>query len=106
MNPSNHTPWSRLVAAARRAPEQPAGESVAPAGFATRVVAHAGLRRRETGLGVGLDRLAARMLGIAAVCAVATVLWAGLPGAGEVRASGVTDTDLDPVGVLLEAAQP
>jgi hypothetical protein len=102
MNKTNHTPLSRLVAAARRAPLDSADAS-APIGFATRVVARAGLSPHPPGFGAGLERLAARMLGLAAVFAVATVLWTGLSGLGEVRASSATDADLDPVGVILEA---
>lgn len=102
MNPTNHTPLSRLVAAARRAPQDSADAS-APAGFSTRVVARAELGASSPGFGVGLERLAARMLGLAAVFAVATVLWTGLPGAGEVRAASAADADLDPVGVIMEA---
>jgi hypothetical protein len=104
MKPVHPTPLSRLVAAARRAPQASAGVS-APTGFATRVVARAEIGARSQGLGAGLERIAARMLGLAAVCAVATVLWAGLPGAGEARAASATDADLDPVGVILEAVQ-
>lgn len=102
MNTTNHTPLTRLVAAARRAPQDRADAS-APAGFATRVVARAGLSPHAPGFGVGLERLASRMLGLAAVFAVATVLWTGFSGAGEVRAGSATDADLDPVGVILEA---
>ncbi len=102
MNPNHLTPLSRLVAAARRAPQDSA-DAFAPVGFATRVVAHAGLRPHAPGFEVGLERLAARMLGLAAVFAVATVLWSSLPGAGDVRAGSATDADLDPVGVILEA---
>jgi hypothetical protein len=104
MNPTNHTPLFRLVAAARRA-RQDTADASAPAGFATRVVAHAGLRRQAPGFGVGLERLAARMLGLAVVLAIATVMWTGLPGAGEVRAASAADLDLDPVGVILEAVE-
>ncbi len=105
MNPNHLTPLSRLVAAARRAPRAAAdsADASAPVGFATRVVAHAGLRPHAPGFEVGLERLAARMLGLAAVFAVATVLWSSLPGAGDVRAGSATDADLDPVGVILEA---
>lgn len=104
MKSDNHTPLTRLVAAARRAP-QASADAPAPAGFATRVMAHAEFGPRLPGFGVGLERLAARMLGLAAVCAVATVLWTGLPGTGEVRAASAADTDLDPVGVIMEAVQ-
>jgi len=105
MNPPNHVPLFRLVAAARRASKATADEA-APSGFATRVVAHAGLCRQVPGFGIGLERLAARMLGLAALCAVATVLWSGLSGAGEAYAASAADMDLDPVGVILEAVQP
>jgi hypothetical protein len=104
MKPDAHTPLLRLVAAARRAPQASVEASV-PAGFVTRVVARAELGSRAPGFGVGLERIAARMLGLAAVCAVATVLWTSVPGAGEARAESTTDTDLDPVGVIMEAAQ-
>jgi hypothetical protein len=71
MNPP-HDPWSRLAAAARRAPADVAAVS-APAGFATRVVAQAMSRSRERSLAVLIDRMSWRALGAAALLAVSTV---------------------------------
>lgn len=109
MNSRPDTPWLRLAAAARRATPAAASATehdAAPHGFATRVVALAGVRPGGGSSGLGFERLAARALGLASACALAMVIWAGvLGGAGEARAAASTDSDLiDPVGVILEAA--
>ncbi len=113
MNDRNHIAWTRLVAAARRAPAILADEVdvPAPAGFATRVVARAGLRAVPAGAGVfgaGFDRLAARALGLAGACAVAFAVWGSLPATAEARsgeAANTADAYLDPVGDYLVAVQ-
>jgi hypothetical protein len=68
LNEPRH-PWSRLVAAARHAPD--GRDTVAPYGFATRVVALAFARERAV---VSLfDRFALRALGLACLLAVLSV---------------------------------
>lgn len=113
MNARHHTPWSRLAAAARRAPLAPREDSAdlfAPAGFATRVVAHAGLRP-SAGLfgGLAFERLAARALGFACAGALAVTVWASMPAtatAGSAdTAATTTDAYLDPVGAIIEVVQ-
>ena len=110
MNPRPATPWSRLAAAARRAPVRLADEAglAAPAGFATRVVARAG-GAPAAGLfgGPAFERLAARALGFACACALAMTVWSTLPSTVEAAGTGegaaLSDAYFDPVGVLLEA---
>jgi hypothetical protein len=113
MKDRNHLAWTRLVAAARRAPATPAAEadSFAPAGFATRVVARAelGAGPVSAGLfGAGFDRLAARALGFAGACAFAFAVWGAVPATAEARSSdagNTADAYLDPVGDYLAAVQ-
>lgn len=111
MNDRHHIAWTRLVAAARRASVTGADESVvAPSGFATRVVARAGLRPGPAlGLfGAGFDRLAARALGLAGACALAFAVWGSLPATAEARSTDavtVAEDYLDPVGDYLTAVQ-
>jgi hypothetical protein len=113
MNDRNHLAWTRLVAAARRSPAASAVEtdSLAPAGFATRVAARAGLRAGpiSTGLfGAGFDRLAARALGLAGAFAFAFAVWGAVPATAEARSSDAANTAdayLDPVGDYLVAVQ-
>lgn len=111
MNDRNHIAWTRLVAAARRAPVSApsADELVAPVGFSTRVVARAGLRASPAGglFGAGFDRLAARALGLACACAVAVAVWGSVPATAEARSTDTTATDayIDPVGDYLAAVQ-
>lgn len=112
MNDRHHIAWTRLVTAARRASvATEAGEEIAtPAGFATRVVARAGLRSgtATAGLfGAGFDRLAARALGVACACAVAFAVWGSVPSTAEARSTDSTsaDADIDPVGDYLAAVQ-
>jgi hypothetical protein len=114
MNAHNTTPWSRLAAAARRAPSAATSfEEVnfdAPAGFATRVVARAAVRPAG-GIfgGLAFERLAARALGFACAGALAVTVWASLPATAEASPSADTaamaDSYLDPVGTLLEVVQ-
>jgi hypothetical protein len=106
----------RLVSAARRTA---AADLAAPAGFSTRVVARAGLRpigSSPAALGglfdVVFDRLAARALGLAGVCAVFFAVWGSLPATAEARSTdaadpvvNTTDAYLDPVGDYLAAVQ-
>ncbi len=112
MNDRPTTPWSRLAAAARRAPvaaPDVAADLFAPAGFATRVVAHAAIRP-SVGLFGALDfeRLAARALGLACAGALAMSVWAGMPSSVEARpteTAASTDAYLDPVGAIIEVVQ-
>ena len=114
MNDRNHIAWTRLVAASRRASgaAEAADGFAAPAGFSTRVVAHAGLRPAGASgslFGAGFDRLAARALGLACACAVAFAVWCSMPATAEARstdAATTTDAYLDPVGDYLAAMQP
>lgn len=112
MNDRNHLAWTRLVAAARRAPVSgdTADELGAPAGFATRVVARAGVRATPAAgglFGAGFDRLAARALGLACACAVAVAVWGSVPATAEARSTETTANDayIDPVGDYLTAVQ-
>ena len=113
MNDRNHLAWTRLVAAARRAPDLSGAEadSFAPSGFATRVVARAGLRAAPVSgglFGAGFDRLAARALGLAGACAFAFAVWGAVPATAEARSSdaaATADAYLDPVGDYLVAVQ-
>lgn len=114
MNDRNHIAWTRLVRAAHRAPVSSAEvDLAAPAGFSTRVVAHAGLRPAASPLagglfGVGFDRLATRALGLTGACAVLFAVWGSLPATAEARSTdsaGATDAYLDPVGDYLAAVQ-
>jgi hypothetical protein len=96
-----HLAWSRLTAAARRAPKAASAAAIseaAPLGFAARVVALAELAIFE--------RLAARALGFAGACAFAMLVWTSLPSVAAARANdSASDTELDPVGAVLEAVQ-
>jgi hypothetical protein len=111
-NDRHSTPWSRLTAAARRAPmpsQEFAGDVLVPVGFATRVVAQAGLRP-SAGLFGALDfeRLAGRAFGLACAGALAVTVWAGAPSSVEARPSETTasiDAYLDPVGAIIEVVQ-
>ena len=113
MNDRNHLAWTRLVAAARRAPASTdaGADSFAPAGVATRVVARAGVRAAPASAGLfgaGFDRLAARALGLACACAVAFAVWGAMPATAEARSSDAANTAdayLDPVGDYLVAVQ-
>jgi hypothetical protein len=105
--------WENLVAAARRGPA--AGGRVeaavgAPAGFATRVVARAGLERGagSDAFGALFDRLAARALGLAGACALGVAVWGSVPATAEAGVGDpgyTTDAYLDPVGDYLAVVQ-
>lgn len=108
------TPWTRLTAAARRAPGAVAAAEMSaelmPPGFATRIVAHAELGGGGGILGGALfERLAARALGLAGVCALTLAVWAGRPVKVEVgsanEATLVSEAYFDPIGTMLEAVQ-
>ena len=111
MNTHTPDPWSRLVAAARRAPVRAEEAGLdAPAGFATRVVARAGLRAGGNGLfgGVVFERIAARALGCACACALTMAVWGSLPATAEAstaEAASSTEVYVDPVGAMLEVVQ-
>ena len=114
MNDRHHIPWTRLVAAARRASVASGAESLdvtAPAGFAARVVARAGVGPAPAAgslFGAGFERLAARALGLACACAVAVAIWGSLPATAEARSNDSAvgaDAYLDPVGDYLAAVQ-
>ena len=69
MNPDDPKhPWSRLTAAARRAPDT--RDTAAPYGFATRVAAQAMAIDRATGS--LFERLSLRALGVACLLALAS----------------------------------
>lgn len=111
MNDRHHIAWTRLVAAARRAPVASTPDEIdVPPGFATRVVAQGLPRQSASGLfGAGFDRLAARALGLACACALAFTVWGSVPSTAEARstdAAASTDAYLDPVGEYLAAVQP
>lgn len=111
MNTPIPDPWSRLVAAARRAPVRADETGLeAPAGFATRVVARAGLRSGGGGLlgGVIFERVAMRALGCACACVLMMAAWASLPAtaeAGTAETAAGTEVYVDPVGAMLEVVQ-
>jgi len=67
----NHQAWQRLVAAARRAPEE-GGDEAAPYGFATRVAALA-LSAEHPAHAALAPRLWLRAAGLACLLAVAAV---------------------------------
>ncbi len=69
MNPNDPKhPWSRLVAAARRAPD--GRDTTAPYGFATRVVALAFAQERRTSF---FERFALRAVGVSCLLALLSV---------------------------------
>ncbi len=109
MNERHSTSWSRLVAAARRAPASPgSGVFDAPPGFATRVVSRAGVRAAGPAgfFGSGFERLAARALGLACACALGFAVWGTLPATAEARSTdAAADAYLDPVGDYLAVVQ-
>jgi hypothetical protein len=109
MKERHHTSWSRLVAAARRAPASSgSGVFIAPSGFVTRVVARAGVRAAGAGglFGSGFERLAARALGLACACALGFAVWGTLPATAEARSTeSAADAYLDPVGDYLAVVQ-
>jgi hypothetical protein len=119
MNNRHSIAWTRLAAAARRAPAADAAEAAvdaglaAPAGFATRVVARASLRPGSVAaggiLGAGFERLAARALGLAGACALAFAVWGSMPATAEARSADPAAASdaayLDPVGDYLAAVQ-
>lgn len=68
----SHDPWSRLVAAARRAQDATSRDTTAPYGFATRVAAlAAGADERRSSL---FERFALRAVTIACAVALSTVV--------------------------------
>jgi hypothetical protein len=71
MNPTDpQHPWSRLVAAARRAPDE--RDPAAPYGFATRVAALAFTQERKM---ISLvERFALRAVGVASLLAILSLL--------------------------------
>ncbi|HEY0945255.1 MAG TPA: hypothetical protein VGD81_08300 [Opitutaceae bacterium] len=69
---SPHSAWSRLAAAARRAPAD-THDATAPYGFATRVAAMAFAQAAEHPLATLFDRVSFRALGYAGLLAVAAV---------------------------------
>ena len=109
----NHSssPWSRLTAAARRAPSAGADfadagqpDCAAPFGFAARVVAcaHVGTVHSYSSI---LERLAPRALGLACACALAMVAWGSLSSSAEAKASDISADLYDPVGEVINSTQ-
>jgi hypothetical protein len=70
MNTPDDTRWQRLAAAARQVRDE--RDTAAPAGFATRVAAHA-FARVEQPFSALLARFSWRALGVAALLALASV---------------------------------
>jgi hypothetical protein len=93
-------PWSRLTAAARRAPSET--DAIAPFGFSTRVAARA---FSGGGQGASLyERFALRAVGVAGVMAVASVLANFSAFTVEANATELVMEDYDPVAVLMDDA--
>ncbi len=107
-------PWSRLAAAARRAPAAGAGfantdhadpaDYSAPFGFAARVVANARLGAASSYASI-LERLAPRALGLACACALAMVVWGSLSTSAEAKSYDSTADLYDPVGEVITSTQ-
>lgn len=100
MNPADpHHPWSRLTAAARRAPDP--RETAAPYGFATRVAALA--VAREPAGGSLLERFSFRALSVACLlmCLSVAANYSALTGTLSVDEGIATD---DPVAELVDIA--
>lgn len=99
MNPGR-TPWSRLVAAARQAPDDRLLS--APVGFATRVAALAAAA--EPRFAAVVERLAWRALGVAALVAVVSVATSYPALRVLAGASGEDDLlpDSDAVAIVLD----
>lgn len=103
MKPANQ-PWDRLVAAARRASDDLAGDFSPPAGFVTRVVALAALSSSAAGTAL-FERLALRALGCAVAVMMVSVVWSVAPTATAASAEDRTLDLLDPVGEVLQLVQ-
>ncbi|MFH1496957.1 MAG: hypothetical protein ABII82_03945 [Verrucomicrobiota bacterium] len=103
MKPANQ-PWERLVAAARRAPDELAGDLVSPAGFATRVVALAGVSAQAAGT-APFERLALRALGCAVAVMMLSAVWSIAPTATAAAADDRALDLIDPVGEVLQLVQ-
>ena len=72
MNPSDRRhPWSRLVAAARSAPDE--RDPAAPFGFSTRVAALALSAPPRSSFSLAFERLSWRALGVACLLMLASV---------------------------------
>ena len=90
-------PWSRLAAAARRAPDD--RETAAPFGFATRIAALALAQERV--VSSIFDRFALRALGVACLLALLSVA----VNYSELAKASSADEELpanDPVALLLD----
>ncbi len=105
MNTNSSTPWSRLTAAARRAPcADDQVDCAAPFGFSARVVANARLGTAPS-YGSLLERLAPRALGLACACALAMVAWGSLSTSAEAKSSDINADFYDPVGEVITSTQ-
>jgi len=105
------TSWSRLAAAARRAPSAGAGlagaeraDVSAPFGFSARVAAKARLGAAPSD-GALFERLAARALGIACACALAMAAWGSLSNNAEAKSYEAGVELYDPVGEVITFTQ-
>jgi hypothetical protein len=99
------TPWSRLAAAARRAPSAAdSDDCAAPFGFAARVVARAHVSTVPSYASI-FERLAPRALGLACACALAMVAWGSLSSSAEAKASDMSTDLFDPVGEVITSTQ-
>jgi hypothetical protein len=90
--------WQRLVRAARQAPA--AATPVAPHGFATRVVAQAGVRGRPAE--TVFERLAVRAFGVACLLALCGVIFNFMQTEAPVPAEDVFFMTDDPGLTLLD----
>lgn len=101
---SANTPWDRLVAAARKAPDQ--GDADAPYGFSVRVAALAmsAERARLPVFGQLSVRSSLRALGVASLLALVTV-GAGYPSLVKVLSTQPVPAPAVPVAVQPSAAE-
>jgi len=98
MNPTDRRhPWSRLVAAARSAPDD--RDPVAPFGFSTRIAALALNAPPRSSFSVVFERLSWRALGVACVLMLASV---AVSYPAITRTSDDEVTVRDPVAEVLE----
>jgi hypothetical protein len=102
MNPTDpQHPWSRLVAAARRAPDD--RDPAAPYGFATRMAALAFTQERK--MASLVERFALRAVGVASLLAILSLVvnYSALTGSSSATS---TDDELlptqDAVNVVLD----
>lgn len=93
-------PWSRLVAAARRAPDD--RDTAAPYGFATRMAALAFTQERKVASLV--ERFALRAVGVASLLAILSLVvnYSALTGSSSTSAEDELLPTEDAVSVVLD----